>query len=560
MNNKITVFVVILVIVFSLFIISSLGLKNSDNQNSIVSSFNKATSSFKGLVALAINTVTKNKEDDSMSEVTVPPKLNLSQFTAEFLNLTNEYKQTPSEKRQDVSSRLYNFAKLRKDKILSEIATNPKGVIDSSISNTVSSELSQDIKSLIEQKISVKGKFEVFHYDNRDGTSKFEFFVTDELTGRKFNLHFPIDKLPKALTGDIIQATGINIDNEIALEDGLTSVQLLAATTPVIPPNTFGTQRTLVILVNFSDKVVEPNTISQIQTVMNTTSSFDLENSYNQTSLTGVVDAGQSADVRGWYTIPLSSTVCDTTNLATQAKQAATSAGVNLSLYNRYVYAFPMNACSWWGLAGVGGNPSQSWINDDIILNVVGHEMGHNFGLYHSHSMKCDSATCTSSDYGDSYDIMGASGSEHFNVFQKERLGWLNYNVSPPLTTVTSSGSYTIGAYELNNSEPKGLKILKTPSVDNNNNYYYVEYRTGIGFNANKSAVIVHTGSPLSGNSSYLWDLDQQSTAYDWVLNVGQTYSDLTAGVTNESFYYRFTNKLLFVSRSINISKLYDNQ
>src|SRR6202040_3472202 len=99
---------------------------------------------------------------------------------------------------------------------------------------------------------------------------------------------------------------------------------------------------------------------------------FDLENSYGQTWLTG--------DVFGWYTIALSSTVCDYSTLATQAKSAAAAAGVNLSNYPRHVIAFPDNACGWWGLGTVGGNPSTAWINGSFELMVVGHEMGHNFG------------------------------------------------------------------------------------------------------------------------------------------------------------------------------------
>ena len=49
----------------------------------------------------------------------------------------------------------------------------------------------------------------------------------------------------------------------------------------------------------------------------------------------------------GWYTIALSSTVCDYATLASQAKAAAQAAGVNLAAYTRYVYAFPQNACTW---------------------------------------------------------------------------------------------------------------------------------------------------------------------------------------------------------------------
>src|SRR5215475_2599432 len=60
-----------------------------------------------------------------------------------------------------------------------------------------------------------------------------------------------------------------------------------------------------------------------------------------------------------------------------------------------------------------GSNPSKAWINGSLQLRVVAHEMGHNLGLYHSHSMSCGSAVignpCTSSDYGDSFDTMGSS-------------------------------------------------------------------------------------------------------------------------------------------------------
>ena len=106
---------------------------------------------------------------------------------------------------------------------------------------------------------------------------------------------------------------------------------------------------------NFQDKATQPYTVVTAQrTVFTTTSNFDLENSYGQTWLTGTVV--------GWYAISLSSTVCDYSTLASQAKSAAQAAGVNLSAYTRYVYAFPQNACTWWGLGSVGGNPSQAWI------------------------------------------------------------------------------------------------------------------------------------------------------------------------------------------------------
>ena len=113
--------------------------------------------------------------------------------------------------------------------------------------------------------------------------------------------------------------------------------------------------------------------------VFTTTSEFFREPPTRQPWLTD--------DVVGWYTIPLSYTVCDSSKLATYAKRAASAAGLNLSAYKGYVYAFSNSACAWRGLGSVGGNPSQAWGNGSFQLKVVSHEMGHNLGLYHSQSL-----------------------------------------------------------------------------------------------------------------------------------------------------------------------------
>lgn len=88
--------------------------------------------------------------------------------------------------------------------------------------------------------------------------------------------------------------------------------------------------------------------------------------------------------------------------------------------------------------------------------------MGHNFGLYHSQSLDCGTVTlgtsCASQEYGDTLDIMGYAV-YHFNAFQKERLGWLDYGSSPPLTTVSAAGTYTIAPYETEGSASKALRI-----------------------------------------------------------------------------------------------------
>src|SRR5260370_21080863 len=118
---------------------------------------------------------------------------------------------------------------------------------------------------------------------------------------------------------------------------------------------------------------------------------------------------------------------------------------------------FPqISTCGGSGYSYIGGIPSSSWINGQLLQAVVSHELGHALGLYHSHSLGCGTAVysasgCTQYEYGDYYETMGNSNvngySMDYNAFQKERLGWLNYSPQPPITTVTSSGSYPIRPY-----------------------------------------------------------------------------------------------------------------
>jgi gametolysin peptidase M11 len=373
-------------------------------------------------------------------------------------------------------------------------------------------------------------------------------------------LHFNSKPPTNLLTGTHVRAHGtVSQSGALLLASG-GSVTNLSKTTPPPSgplPNTFGAQSTLVILVNFQDAPTnQPYTVANAQSVVfGTVSSFFLENSYQQTWLTG--------NVVGWYTIPVSSTTCDISTIASDAQSAASAAGVNLSSYAHYVYAFPLNfACGFGGASTVGGSPSQSWINGttgsgSLELSTVDHELGHAFGLWHSHLLDCGtSATigsnCTVWDYGDIIDTMGASqdASPQYNSFQKERLGWLNYGTSPSITTVTAPGTYAIDAYELG-AGPNALKILKSiDPVTGAKTWYYVEARQAVGFDAFltdgtcgacwdqtvTNGVLVHIGTDGNGSSGDLLDMTPATpTYYFWFdpsLAVGQTFQDPAAGVS----------------------------
>lgn len=412
-----------------------------------------------------------------------------------------------------------------------------------------------------EQPLAIEGELEVFYVDHQDPRQSHPSYFLKTPSGERFSLHFAAHA-PGLLSGTRVRVHGARVAGAgptdlgetagaVAVPDGETSVETLqtggtsgsttttAALTTVLP-NTFGAQKTLVILVNFQDNSTQPYTLDFARNVVfTTTSNFDLESSFQQTWLTG--------DVYGWYTIPVSSTVCDSSSIATYAKQAASAAGANLSAYTRYVYAFPNNACSWWGLGSVGGNPSQAWINGSLALKVVSHEMGHNFGLYHAHTLECGSttlgSTCTTNDYGDTIDTMGLSAAGHFNAFQKERLGWLNYGALPAIATVQANGTYWLDPYASGPGvNSKALKILKSVNATTGvRTWYYVEYRQALGFdsflssNANiLNGVVVHIGTENSGNSSDLLDMTPTSpSSFSYpALDVGQSFYDPDAGVS----------------------------
>ncbi len=518
------------------------------------------------LVTTAVVSIISDISTEDMSfsifPVTIQQASTLESLTNELLVTVGEYSIATGSEREMLLAKATRIAEERKALLLAEItifdstdiledetqhasAITAQGLPKPNLSPllsilpaSVAAQMPSEIQAFLEIEEEIEGTVEVFHVDGIDGMgpqhekvhekkSQFLYNLTDT-NGKKVAVYFG-EKAPALTTGDHVRIKGVRIDDTFAAL-GESQVSLLGST-PTVLANTTGQLKTLVILVNFSDAPSsQPFTQAEAQTAMKTTSDFDFENSYGQTSLLATTPVGNAADVTGWHTIPLQSSVCDYAAIRTYAKQEATKAGYSLSNYSRFVYAFPQNTCSWWGMGMVGGTPSDSWIHAKwgFTLPVIGHEMGHNFGLYHSRALPCDGQTCSDWEYGDGFDIMGR-GSAHFNAFQKERLGWLNYRISPPLQTVTESGAYTLSPYETADGSVKGFKVLKDSLT---NTYYYLEYRAGLGFDGSVAkAVILHTARPTSPSSVSLVELDQ-SSASDWILDVGQTYSDPLAGLT----------------------------
>jgi hypothetical protein len=463
------------------------------------------------------------------------------------------YREARTAERQQRLDELLAIAAERREVLLALIESNPGEALRLALPEALSAGMPGEVQEYVEHWAEWEGALQVLYEDYEDPRQSRHLHFLETGAGERLSLHFA-GGARGFLTGARVWVRGVSIDNAVALENGETSILTLEArggaggngddAAPGALPNTLGEQKTLVLLVNFQDKPDEqPWTVEEARSaVFGQVSDFFMENSYHQTWLSG--------DVHGWFTISQSSTVCDIHTLASQAQSAASATGVNLSAYNHYVYAFPKNGCGGNGAGTVGGNPSQAWINGTLDLIVVGHELGHNLGLYHAKALDCSTAVvgtnCTVMAYGDPFDTMGNSDPGHFSAFHKERLGWLNTAASPAITMVLTDGTYPLETYEFPGAGPNALKILKsTDPSTGQRTWYYVESRQAIGFdafladNANVlNGVLVHIGTEGDGDSSYLLDTTPGSgtlNAYDWrdpALAAVQSLEDPDTGTT----------------------------
>jgi Gametolysin peptidase M11 len=254
------------------------------------------------------------------------------------------------------------------------------------------------------------------------------------------------------LVGRKVDARGVASGNGIALAGGT-----LQATGSASVAAATGTKTVAVLLFNFSDDQRQPWTAPTVRNVV-----FDgatSVNAYYQDASYGKLSV--SGDVYGWFTIDTANSGCNYTTWASQARSKAQAAGVPLGNYTYTVYAFPSApGCGWSGLAYLPG--TSSWINGSMTLRTVGHELGHNFGVHHASTLSCTdavgtrvmlSSSCSMSEYGDPFSIMGASTRLH-NDWHRAQLGWVT-----DVQTVTTSGVYTLAPAELASGSPKLIRV-----------------------------------------------------------------------------------------------------
>ncbi|WP_296062947.1 Ig-like domain-containing protein [uncultured Amphritea sp.] len=468
--------------------------------------------------------------------------------TESFIRVRKEWAQARGASNKAITlEKLITAAESRREIMAELIRTNPAEAIRVAIPEEKQVGLPGDVLANIEQPLQLEGELEVIYVDNFDtpAESRVEHALKTPF-GERFTLHFA-DKNENFQTGQRIALDGLYLDageadsdGSVAVGSGDAEILTLGAengptygSDPGVLGNTFGEQRTLVMMVNFQDDSGnKPWTRTDVQNTFNQVNDYYKEVSYGKTWL--------KTTVAGWYTLPVSGATCNRTEYTNAADLAAANAGISVNDYDRIVYVWPrLSTCGWGGLGTVGGAPSRAWSNGKNVYSTFTHELGHNLGLYHAHDLDCGSATlgsnCSVVEYGDTADMMGA-GRGHFNVYEKSRLGWLQPQ------TITNSGTYKLAPHELDSTQPLALKVLKGyNSTFGANDWYYLEYRQAIGVDIAlsystahnlTSGITVHTGNEQAGNTSYLLDMNPSGNFAYAAIDVGQTYSDKNAGIS----------------------------
>ena len=432
--------------------------------------------------------------------------------------------------------------------------------------------------------IVLNGELETIIYDEE--TPRYEYFIDNN--GEKTQVYFTE---PVFLTsGTFVTLNTKMVNEKFVAEPKDLEINSIDLAPPVVAqvPETIGEQRTAVILVRFNDSSTNPFTVQQINnTVFNgPIQNFIRENSFNQTWLSG--------NTYGWYTLNKS---CGDNYGWVSSTEAIFLADLDIYFPNidRIVVVSDSfctsdpNAYASVGKTSLNSNdgqftssymtvrnpffyqaiqlPSGSIRNDGLTsgIGLILHELGHNFGAWHSNNWDCGLSTlgdnCSYGNYGNIYDVMGKAwvtgtpigynganfevyphAAFHYGGIMKKEFEWIGDN---NVINIVRNGTYTLRPLEKSRATIAKVSLSQYPTYQP----YLLEYRIPFGYDASLNDAL--SRGNLGGifiNRQYLgWSglvsqqelLDMSPTTFDnfdndWYnvsLTRGNTFFDFIGGI-----------------------------
>ena len=320
-----------------------------------------------------------------------------------------------------------------------------------------------------------------------------------------------------------------------AFEEGLV-LQEGGTGGPIEPGNSGASSRStgartlLYMRVAFPESNADPQTETDVYSMMRTVNDFFVENSFgNVYVLTTVTPLLTLPRSEAWYKAE-----DDDLAVLTDARAVAKLAGYDPSAYDLDCVRYAGGPGSFGGQAYVGSKGC--WMKSSSA-GVAAHEFGHNFGLWHANFWNTSNQSTigagANAEYGNSFDTMGAAnaGNLHFNAAHKNILNWLTDDF---VTTVRTSGTYRIFQYDQPRLDPAQRYAFKV--VKDNDRDYWAEFRQKYGTsNLWLRDGILLNWSPWgpSAGGAHLLDTTPGSPddKTDSAVTIGRTFSDREAGI-----------------------------
>ena len=436
----------------------------------------------------------------------------------QLLDALAQWERLPPAGRAAREAQLVRLAQVRKDQLLRLLDKQPEVAAARMMPPALRARLPAAAAAHVEQQVALQGTVfaavaddfargvsHVVHKLSTTGGETLDVQLADGgASGQALNRWL----------GKKVSLRGMRIGQRLALLEAA-GVQAAGAdssggSVQAATPTVQGTQKTLAILLNFSDKAMSCTTADVANRLFGSTGAT-VNNNFRESSRGLVSFTGQAI---GPFTINYSAAgSCDYSGWAAAADAAARAAGVDPSQYNRVSYVTPGNSnCGWAGLAYMPGR--QSWVQSCAATGVYSHELGHNLALHH--------AATPTSEYGDGSDPMGGARVVGLNAANRVMAGWLP---SGSVVDVSSAGTYTLATLSADNggAAPQVLRLRKADT----NEYYYVSLRQALNLDAALGSsylntLSVHRSSGTLPAKTYLL----QSVA------AGQSFTDTVNGIT----------------------------
>jgi hypothetical protein len=335
-----------------------------------------------------------------------------------------------------------------------------------------------------------------------------------------------------------------------------------------------GTKSVKVLLLRFPDWPTEPYTTNYANDVI-FNNPFSVKKFFEEVSYGKVTLSGDS---EGWYTLPnYGSNYCTFTlngglwygcNTAQMLNDALSVIPNSARIGTNDIVILLIHGMGTVGLSG--GKYKYIAATNGFFVDVITHEIGHDFNAT-QHAGGWDSCTpypvgpdifspvglnsCTVGRYTDPYDTMAAGNSMHFNMFIKEKMGFL---APSNIQVVTSDGDYVLHMAEL---PTNGVQMIKIPLPYEA--FYFLEYRTATGFDGPNTPDIFQP--PIDGvlihlRPSRFPGSDADTLRPNIVINTNTPFVDPYRGIRVE-LVQRLTNRVIVRIIGLNQSlKITDGQ